>query len=265
MRSGAGLLALGLALSLAGTAQARPLKVMALDQCADQYVLALAPDAQRLLSHRADDADSFLRNAAKGHRMVRPSLETAVAERPDVVVRYWGGDARLLRRLERDGITVVTIEDSRDFDGIRENIRQVSQALNADGRGAEMIRTMDAKLSSSAGSGQGRKAAYLTASGFSAGPDTLIDSILRAAGFRNAMSPPGYQPFGLERALLQPPFAIVRGFFEQVFADWRGTGRHPALNSLHKEDVVADLPASTLTCPAWFAADAVVTLAEGSQ
>ena len=265
MKTGAGLLAFGLAVSMACTAQARPLRVMALDQCADQYALALAPKAQLLLSPRADDADSFLKDAAKGHRMVRPSLETAVAERPDVVVRYWGGDARLLRRLERDGITVVTIEDSRDFDGIRDNIRRVSSALNVDARGEQMIAAMDAKLATSANAGQGRKAAYLTASGFSAGPDTLIDSILRAAGFRNAMQQTGYQPFGLERALLQPPFAIVRGFFEQVFADWRGTGRHPALNRLHREDVVADLPASTLTCPAWFAADAVVTLAEGSK
>lgn len=265
MKAGVGLLAFGLAVSIGCTAQARPLRVMALDQCADQYALALVPDAELLLSHRADDADSYLKDAAKGHRMVRPSLETAVAERPDVVVRYWGGDARLLRRLERDGITVVTIEDSRDFEGIRDNIRRISSALQVNARGDRMIATMDAKLAASANAGQGRKAAYLTASGFSAGPDTLIDSILRAAGFRNAMTQTGYQPFGLERALLQPPFAIVRGFFEQVFADWRGTGRHPALNRLHKEQVVADLPASTLTCPAWFAADAVVTLAEGNK
>ena len=75
-------------------AQARPLRVMALDQCADQYVLALAPDAELALSPRADDPDAWLRREAAGHRRLRPTLEAAVGFKPDVVVRYWGGEPR---------------------------------------------------------------------------------------------------------------------------------------------------------------------------
>ncbi|MDP1778630.1 MAG: ABC transporter substrate-binding protein, partial [Brevundimonas sp.] len=44
---------------VAGVAEARPLRVMALDQCADQYVLALRPDAELALSPRADDPDAW--------------------------------------------------------------------------------------------------------------------------------------------------------------------------------------------------------------
>ncbi|MBU3969654.1 MAG: ABC transporter substrate-binding protein, partial [Alphaproteobacteria bacterium] len=79
----------------AGGVEARPLRVMALDQCADQYVLALRPDAELALSPRADDPDAWLREAAAGRRRVRPTLEAAIAFRPDVVVRYWGGEPRL--------------------------------------------------------------------------------------------------------------------------------------------------------------------------
>ena len=50
-----------MAVAVAQGAQARPLRVMALDQCADQYVLALAPDADLALSPRADDPDAWLR------------------------------------------------------------------------------------------------------------------------------------------------------------------------------------------------------------
>ena len=242
-----------------------PFRVMSLDQCADQYVLALRPDAEVRLSPRADDPDAYLRDEAKGHRQIRPTLEAAVAFRPDVVVRYWGGDMRLLSRLEADGITVASINDSQDFEGIRQNIRDVSQALGVAARGDDLIRDMDLKLQASRGRGQGRSATYLTASGFTAGPETLIDSVLRAAGFKNGTKTTGYQPLGLERALLNPPLLFVRGFFEQLMADWRGAGRHPVLKRLMQKRTVADLPASTLTCPAWFAADAVVALAKVDQ
>jgi iron complex transport system substrate-binding protein len=39
-----------LVIFLPSVADARPMRVMSLDQCADQYVLALAPDADLALS-----------------------------------------------------------------------------------------------------------------------------------------------------------------------------------------------------------------------
>jgi iron complex transport system substrate-binding protein len=125
----------GIAGLAAGVADARPLRVMALDQCADQYVLALRPDAELALSPRADDPDAWLRDAAAGRRRVRPTLEAAIAFRPDVVVRYWGGEPRLLARIEATGVRVVTITDATDFNGIRADIRAVSQGLGVPARG----------------------------------------------------------------------------------------------------------------------------------
>ncbi|WP_292053112.1 MULTISPECIES: ABC transporter substrate-binding protein [unclassified Brevundimonas] len=261
---GGGIAAVLLVLGTAPQAVSRPLRVMSLDQCADQFVLALRPDADIRLSPRADDADAYMRNAAKGHRRIRPTLEAAVKFKPDVVVRYWGGDGPLLRRLEEAGVTVATIEDSRDFDNIRSNIRNLSVALDVADRGEAMIAEMDGTLAKAAGVGQGRRATYMTASGFTAGRDTLIDSILRAAGYRNASGGTGYQPIGLEALVMGPPLIFVRGFFEQMLMDWRGTGRHPVLRPMMARGKVLDLPASTLTCPGWFAADAALKLAEGS-
>ena len=105
------------------------LRVLSLDQCADQYVLALGEGHELALSPRADDPDSWLRAKASGHRMLRPTLESVVAYGPDVVVRYWGGDARLLAQLERQGVTVVTIADAADFASVEQSIAEVAQAL----------------------------------------------------------------------------------------------------------------------------------------
>lgn len=253
-------------LTAAGVAEARPLRVMALDQCADQYVLALRPDAELALSPRADDPDAWMREEARGRRQVRPTLEAAIAFRPDIVVRYWGGEPRLLARLEADGVRVVTIEDATDFNGVRADIRAVAQELGAVERGEALIVGMDGRLREA---GEGvpagtRSALYLTAGGFTSGPGTLMDAILAGAGFTNAATGSGFAPISVERIALFPPVRFVLGFFDRTRADWRGAGRHPVVARAARGRVAASLPAAALTCPAWFAADAAALLKAGA-
>lgn len=256
----------GVILVAPAAAEARPLRVLSLDQCADQYVLALAPDAELALSPRADDPDAWMRQAAAGHRLVRPTLEAAITFQPDVVVRYWGGEPRLLARLEADGVRVLTIEDATGFDGIRGNIRSVARGLGATGPGEALISRMDQTLMERVRTVRSQKprALYLTAGGFTAGKGTLIDAILTAAGFANAVVAPSFMPVSIERMVLSPPARFVLGFFDEARGDWRGAGRHPVLQRLARERVAARLPAATLTCPAWFAADAAAMLKAGA-
>lgn len=252
---------------LPGASEARPLRAMALDQCADQYLLALRPDADLLLSPRADDPDAWHRRAAAGRPRSRPTLEAAIVFQPDVVVRYWGGEPRLLDRLAASGVTVAVIEDAADFDGIRSNIRKVAEALQAPQAGEALIARMDDRLRAAATvqlRQERPRALYLTAGGFTAGRGTLVDAIFTAAGFVNAASRPFFSPVGLERIALRPPALFVLGFFDQARGDWRGPGRHPVVRRAAKGRVAASLPAAALTCPAWFSADAAVLLAERS-
>ena len=246
----------------AGPAWAAPMRVLSLDQCSDQYVLALAPEAELALSPRADDPDSRMRDAARGRRQVRPTLEAAIAFDPDVVVRYWGGEPRLLAALERRGVTVLLIDDATDLDGVQNTVRRISSGLGHPARGEAMIRHMDAQLatiSPPAGSRPG--ALYLTAGGFTAGRETLVGAILMAAGFANLAGSPGFAAVSVERIALNPPARFVLGFFDQIRADWRGAGRHPVVRRAAAGRVAARLPASVLSCPAWFAADAAAMLA----
>lgn len=242
------------------------LRIMSLDQCADQYVLALAPESDLALSTRADDPDAWLRAEARGRRQTRGTLEDAVAFRPDVVVRYWGGEPRLLTALERRGVTVLTIADATDFDGIRANVRGVAAGLHVGAKGEALIAGMDAKLARVGQSKTGESAPrvpaqYLTAGGFTAGEGTLIHAMFAAAGLVNAANRPGYGAISVERIALQPPLKFVLGFFDQLRSDWRGAGRHPVVSRASRTRTVASLPAAVLTCPAWFAADGVAMMA----
>ena len=82
-----------------------------------------------------------------------------------------------------------------------------------------------------------------------------------AAGFANLAVSPGFAPVSVERIALNRPARFVLGFFDQIRADWRGPGRHPVVRRAAAGRVAARLPASVLSCPAWFAADAAALLA----
>ena len=118
----------GLMSLIAPVAQAAP-RVVALDQCADQYVLALSPRETIVgLSYRADDADSPLRALARGLPQRRIATESIMAARPTLAVRYWGGDARLEKALAAHGVRVVKIDDatdSRPAEGIRDTVEDI--------------------------------------------------------------------------------------------------------------------------------------------
>lgn len=244
-------------------AQAAP-RVLSLDQCADQYVLALSPRESIVgLSTRADDADSRLRSLARGLPKRRVDLETALSIRPEVVVRYWGGDPRLVDALERRGVRVVTIAEASAFSEVRANIRRVAAALGQAPAGERLVAGMDRRLANAAGAWRGTRALYLTPGGVTAGPGTLVDAVMRGAGLANAEARPGYRTVSLEQLALDPPQAAVLGFFDtfQLAGDSWGMGRHRVLQRVAQERAVASLPGSMLGCPDWGAAEAVEALA----
>lgn len=261
------LLAGGAALLLAGASLAAP-RVLSLDQCADQYVVALSPRPDIVgLSKRATHADSYLAAQAQGLPQRRATLESALAARPEVVVRYWGGDARLLADLRRRGLTVVEIDDAADFAGVRGNIRRVAASLGDGPAGERLISDMDARLAAAAGAGRGRGALYVTSGGDTMGAGTLIDAMMRAAGFTNLAPHPGFGVISLEQLVLRPPAAIILGFFDvELNAALRWSmGRQRALMQVAAPRTLVSLPGSILGCPAWFAADGAGALARAAS
>jgi iron complex transport system substrate-binding protein len=243
-------------------------RVMSLDQCADQDVLALAPRGSIVgLSHRAGARDSFLRAQSVGLPRRRASSEAVLAAGPQVVVAYWGGDPRLSALLARRGIAVVTIGEASSFDGVRANVRRVAAALGQPARGEAVVARMNAELAAARGAWRGRSALYLTPSGFTAGPGTMIDAILTGAGLSGAAGHAGFGPVSLERLVTDPPSAFVLGFFDAfgVAEQQWGPGRHNLLRAMAQRRAIATLPASELGCPGWFAADAALALAQARR
>ncbi|HTX50844.1 MAG TPA: ABC transporter substrate-binding protein [Caulobacteraceae bacterium] len=259
--------AIAAALACAGHAAAAP-RVLSLDQCADQYVLALAPRGEIVgLSKRALNADSYERDRAQGLPERRATLESALGARPTVAVVYWTQEARLPRALRRYGVTVVQIDDAHDFAGIRANIRKVAAALGEPAAGAALIARMDAELRQSQGAWGGARALYLTPYGFTGGANTLVGAMMAAAGLVTASPAPGYAPVSLESLVLDPPSALVLGFFRDLAAGrqrWTIAG-NGYLKGLAARRAIASLPGRVLGCPSWSAATGSLTLAQARQ
>ena len=252
-----------LAMTVAGAALPAP-RVLSLDQCADQYVLALSSRADIVgLSKRARAPDSFLRAAAEGLPERRATAESVLAARPDVVVRYWGGDARLTSALKRRGVRVLTIDDASDFSGVRANIRGIAAGLGRRAAGEGLIVRMDAELAAASGAGGGRGLYYVTSGGDTQGPGTLIDSMIRAAGFANLATRPGYGVLSLESLALHPPALVALGFFDENMAAYErwSVGRSRILQRLARTRGTVSLRSAILGCPAWFVADGAAELA----
>jgi len=243
-------------------------RVFSIGQCADQYVLAMAPRGDIVgLSYRAGGFDSYMRDRATGLPLRRPSLEAILASRAQLVVRYWPQDERLARELRRRGVRIVTIEDANDFNAIRVDIRAVAAALGQAGRGEALIMGMDRELADARGAWDGTSALYLTSGGFTAGRDTLVGAMMTAAGMDNLAKASFFAPAPLEQMALHPPQALVLGFFDRPSLSGQpwAFGRHELVQRLIRERAVAYLSPTILGCPAWFAADGARDLAAAAR
>ena len=255
-----------LALVVCSPAWAAPQRIVSLDYCADQYLLALADRGQiAALSRGAHRDDSYYRARAAGLRQVRPTLEEVLALRPDLVVRSWGGPWDAGQVYARFGVPVLQVGNAADFAAAREDLLNAAQTLGHRARGENLAADLDARLA------RLRQAApsapppimYLSAGGAVAGEETMIGAVIEAAGGRNVRTEANWAVLPLERMVETPPALIALGFFdsgrEQVNA-W-SPSHHPAMRRALAQARTVRLPTAAIACESWYAIDAAETIA----
>jgi len=251
-------------LSSQAGAEDRP-RVVSLDYCADQYVLALADRDQILgVSTGPDAAYSALRARTVGLPRLRDSAEDVITRSPDLIVRSYGGGARARQFYERLDYPVHNLGFAQSFEDIRQTIQTTADALGHPDRGAQLVAQMDAALTLAGRAGATRPAAlYVTPSGITSGAGTLVHEIMVAAGFENIAArngATGWRDLPLEALVLDPPELIVTGFFSMPsnhVNNWTPT-RHPALRQQLTRVPTIHLDGAHLACGAWFMADAAL-------
>ncbi len=159
-------------------------RIVSLNLCTDQYLLALAPARAAAVSFLARDPTlSVMTEAAARVPVVRADAEAVLALRPTLVLAGPWGARATLAALERRGVPVERIDPPVDFAGIRATTRRLGNLLGADDRAEALLAEMEAGLDRPKASG---RAIALEPRGLTAGPSSLRDAVLRVAGLTNA-------------------------------------------------------------------------------
>lgn len=259
------LIAALLVCAFAFDANAAPRRIVSLDFCADQFVLALANrDQIAAVSRGALREDSFYRSRAAGLRQIRPELEEVLALRPDLLIRNFGGlaDAGVYARF---GIPIVQIGDTNDFAGAHADLLRAAAAIGQRERGNELAHDLDLRLERLAAAAPPHAPAvlYLSVGGAVAGERTMMGAVIDAAGGRNAATAPNWSMLPLERLTQMPPALIALGFFDtgRTRMDAWSPARHPVVRAALARARTLSLPAASVSCQAWYNIDAAERLA----
>lgn len=247
-------------------ARAEPRRVVSLDYCADQFVLALADrDQIAALSRGSRRDDSYFRDRAAGIRQIRGTLEEVLALRPDLVVRNWGGPWDAEQVYARFGVPVLQVGDAPDFARARQDLLHAATTLGHYARGEAYARDLDYRLALLRVNAPSRRPAvmYLSAGGAVAGQGTMMDAVIRAAGGRNLREQQSWAVLPLERMVESPPALVALGFFNHGRAEMNAwsPSRHAAVRRMLANAQTVDLPSASIACEAWYAIEAAEIIA----
>lgn len=248
----------------------KPMRIVSLDFCADNYLLKLADHDQILaVSPDAGKDFSYMRDAAVGFRTVRPVSEDILILKPDLVVRSYGGGPNAAAFFERAGIPVLQIGwasnmDSEETESIPSLIEHVSEGLGQKVRGDALVMEFRDRLKALKARRDGDTVLYMTPAGVTTGPGSLVHEMLVAVGLDNFEEGRGWRSLPLERLAYEQPDVVAASFFE-TFTNhpnaWSASKHPVAREQLEGHDVVA-LEGAWTACGGWFILDAIEALAE---
>ncbi|WP_084396619.1 ABC transporter substrate-binding protein [Henriciella aquimarina] len=272
------LIAIGLAACGAPSAPenrngSRPMRVVSLDYCADQYVLKLADREQILaISPDATRHFSYMRDEAAGVPTVRPVAEDVLILKPDLVVRSYGGGPNAEAFFERAGVPVLQVGwtsnvDSEEVGSIPSLIQHMADGLGQSDRGRELVVEFRSRLAALNRKTDGETALYLTPAGVTSGPGSMVHEMLEEAGFENFQKQPGWRSIPLERLAYEQPDIVAAAFFDQLtnHPDSWSPMKHPVAERQLEPDKVVPLKGAWTACGGWFIMDAIEALAEGGE
>ncbi|MDO6414938.1 ABC transporter substrate-binding protein [Sphingomonas sp. BIUV-7] len=212
-----------------------PRRIISLNLCADQFVLALADRSQIAgLTRNATNADmSAEADKARGLHLLGQSAEEVLAIDPELIVGM-GARRGAMAVLSAHHYPTLDLKSAESYDAIVASIRAVAEAVGHVARGEALIADMDRELAAlSSRPGKGRVAAYYQRRGFMTGTGTLIDDLMTRVGLRNlagVIGKPALSQLSLEElTAAQPDYLIIDSTSERIADQGTEMLHHPIL------------------------------------
>lgn len=235
---------------------AAPTRIVSINLCADELLLALADPAQiaSLSTYATDPNLSTVVTAAERFPHKAASAESVIAFAPDVILagRFTKRDTRDM--LARLGYRVVLLDAPRSVADSEKQIRSVAALVGHADRGEALVASIEAAKARAEAQAPATHptAANYQRRGYVAGGDTLMAELLGIAGLTDAGGElagkfGGFVP--LERIVAHPPDYIVVAAMGAAAED-EGSAllAHPALDRLYPESRRIVLPPKLTVC-----------------
>ena len=225
--------------SAAAAAPRPPARIVSLNLCADQYLLALADPAQivALTRFARDPNMSAAANAARTIPVSRGSAEDVLMLRPDLVISSPFRRQTVAAVLAGRNVATLDLPPADSYTAIVTQVRQVAAAIGHPDRGETLIRRMDTALPRlPRAPGGGRTAAYYQRRGFLTGTGTLVDELMQRLGLANLatrLGKPALSQLSLEQmALARPDYLVVESATDRVTDQGTEMLHHPILDGI---------------------------------
>ncbi|WP_293971506.1 ABC transporter substrate-binding protein [Sphingomonas sp.] len=224
---------------LLGAAPAPPRRIVSLNLCADQYLLALADPGQiAALTSLARDRRMSAGAARADHVPIsKGSAEDVLMLRPDLLLAAPGRRRETMAQLRGRDIATLDVKPAESYADVVAQIRAVAAAVGHPARGEALIASMDARLARlPRAAGRGRVAAYYQRRGFLTGTGTLVDELMARVGLVNLaakLGKPALASVSLEEmALARPDLLIVETDSDRVVDQGTELLHHPILDPI---------------------------------
>jgi len=256
---------------LAGTvpAPAAPVRIVSTFLCTDEYVFRLVPRARiRALSFdAADHSVSTIADRVSAIPGIRPTTETVIDYRPDLVVMYAGTNPRLHAQLTEIGVPILDVPWANSLKDIRRITTMLGDRLRVAGNAKALLAEMDRTLAAAhARAARPPVTALLYETNGYAAAGSVADELMAIAGLEDVAP-----KLGLDRADRIPIEAVVASAPELLIMNGDETVRdaegslllhHPALAALKDRTLIAWHPLKALLCPGPWSAEAATAFSE---
>jgi iron complex transport system substrate-binding protein len=216
----------------------RPRRVVSVNLCADQLLLALADRGQIAgLSRYAGDAEmSAAAPRTRGMRIMRGSAEELMAIAPDLIVGMPARRSPAVSVLKGRGHRLLDLKTPDSYEAIRGSIRQVAAAVGHSERGTALVAQMDRDMARLPKVHRPLVAAYYQRRGYMTGTGTLIDDLMRRMGLTNlarVLGRPALSQISLEELVAaRPDLLIVETGSLEVVDEGTALMQHPVLRDI---------------------------------
>lgn len=204
-----------LLLTAGAVAAQTPQRVVTVNLCLDQMAMRLAAPGQLVgVSYLSRDPRiSVLADRAASIPTVRATVESILTLRPDLVIFDRDSHATLKRLLRIAGIRMLEVKWGASIDDAESIIERMAIAMGREEIGKGLIADMREQKRQLAWTGAPIATAIsLQANRGTAGKGSLMDELLRVAGFRNLAAElgiPAYGRIALEEVLVNQPGLLV--------------------------------------------------------